>query len=64
MESLYPELALFDSKHYCARTDIIFIPISEVSKGTVSLGDMVWNKIVARNCRTAAKAIVCQNIKR
>ena len=37
MESIYPKLALFGSKHECARTDIVIFPISEVSEGTVSL---------------------------
>ena len=36
MESIYTELALCGSKHECARTDTVFFPISEVSKGTVS----------------------------
>ena len=37
MESIYTELALYDSKNYCARTDTVFLPISEVCNGTVSL---------------------------
>ena len=37
MESVYPELALGGRKNECARTDTVFFPISEVSKGTVSL---------------------------
>ena len=37
MESIYPELALCGIKNECARTDTVFFPISEVSKGTVSL---------------------------
>ena len=39
MESIYTELALYGSKHECARTDNVFFPISEVCDGTVSLGD-------------------------
>ena len=37
MESIYPELALSGSDNECVRTDTVFFPISEVSKGTVSL---------------------------
>ena len=37
MESIYTELALYGSKHECARTDIVFLPICEVCDGTVSL---------------------------
>ena len=37
MESIYSELALCGSKNECARTDTIFVHLSEVSKGTVSL---------------------------
>ena len=38
MESICPELALSGSNNYCARIETVFFPISEVSKGTVSLG--------------------------
>ena len=37
MESIYPELALCGSKIQCARTDTVFLHLSEVSDGTVSL---------------------------
>ena len=37
MESIYTELALYGSKNECARTDTVFLPISEVCDGTVSL---------------------------
>ena len=37
MESIYPELALSDSKNVRARTDTVFFLISEVSDDTVSL---------------------------
>ena len=37
MESIYTEFALNGSKHLCARTYNVFIPISEVCDGTVSL---------------------------
>ena len=37
MESLYPELVLCGSKIECARTDTVFLHLSEVSKGTVLL---------------------------
>ena len=37
MEGIYTELALYGSKNECARTGTVFLPISEVSDGTVSL---------------------------
>jgi hypothetical protein len=37
MKSIYTELALYGSKNECARTDTVFLPISEVCDGTVSL---------------------------
>ena len=36
METIYNELALYGSKNLCARTDTVFLPISEVCDGTVS----------------------------
>ena len=40
MESIDPELALYDSRYYCAKTDTVFFPIYEVCEGTVSL--KIW----------------------
>ena len=37
MECIYTELALYGSKYECARTDTVFLPISEVCDGKVSL---------------------------
>ena len=37
MKNIYPELALFGRTNECARTDSVFFPTSEVTKGTVSL---------------------------
>ena len=37
MESIYTELVLKGSKNVRARTDTVFLPISEVCAGTVSL---------------------------
>ena len=37
MASIFSELALYGSKKECARTDTVFIPISEVRNDTVSL---------------------------
>ena len=37
MESTYTDLALYQGKNLCARTDIGISPISEVCDGTVSL---------------------------
>ena len=40
MESIYTELALYESKDECARTDNVFFLISEVCDGTVSLSNL------------------------
>ena len=37
MENIYTELALYGSKDEYAKTDNVFIPISEFCNGTVSL---------------------------
>ena len=37
MVGIYTELALYGSKKESARTDTVFLPISEVCNGTVSL---------------------------
>ena len=37
MESVYTELAFYGNKNECARTDTVFLPISEICNGTVSL---------------------------
>ena len=37
MESIYTELALYGSINECAKTDTVFLTISEVCDGTVSL---------------------------
>ena len=37
MASILPEVALYGSKNECARTDHVFLPISEVRNDTVSL---------------------------
>ena len=37
MESIYTELALYGSKNEHARTDAVFLPISQVCNGMVSL---------------------------
>ena len=37
MESLYTKKVLYGSKKECARTDTVFLSISEVCDGTVSL---------------------------
>ena len=49
MESIYTELALYGSKHKCARTDTVFLTISEVCDGTVSLEKKVF-PVIARSC--------------
>ena len=45
MESLYPKLALCGSKNLGARTDPVFFPTTEVSKGPVSLSQFVMFQI-------------------
>ena len=40
MESIYTELALYGSKNECARNDTVFLPVSEVCDGTVSLKEL------------------------
>ena len=40
MESLYTELALYGRTNKCARTDTVFLPISEVCAGMVSLNEV------------------------
>ena len=37
MDSIYTELALYGSKNECTRTDTVFLPVSEVCDGKVSL---------------------------
>ena len=37
MESIYTKLAVYGSTNECARTDNVFLPISEVCDGMVSL---------------------------
>ena len=37
MESLIPELALYGSKNECAKTNMLSLPLSQVSTGAVSL---------------------------
>ena len=41
MGSIYTELTLSSNKNYCAGTDTVFLPISEVCNGTVSLCKVV-----------------------
>ena len=41
MESIYTELALYGSNNECARSDTVFLPISQVCNGMVSLALLV-----------------------
>ena len=57
MESIYIELALYGIKNECARTDTVFLPISEVCNDTVShvdyeplLSIMDANQITCKTC--------------
>ena len=45
MESIYTGLALYGSINECARTETVFLPVSEVCNGTVSLtSDIFYSK--------------------
>ena len=46
MESMHTELSLYGSKNECGRTDTVFIPISQVCDGTVSLNKFINDKAV------------------
>ena len=46
MESTYTKLALYGSKNECARTDAVFLPISEVCNDTVSLLKLFYRDTV------------------
>ena len=66
MRSIYTELALHGIKNECARTDIVFLPISEVCDGTVSL-----EKKNSFNCCNASSprlflysiTLICNHLK-
>ena len=70
MESAYTVLALYGSKNVCFRTDTVFLPISEVCDGTVSLtaiwlnrgilviGGVVFERVYAQ----PAKYVVINNL--
>ena len=45
MESICTDLALYGSKNECSRTDTVFLPISEVCNGTVSL-DLGYSTVI------------------
>ena len=55
MDNTYPELVLCGKVNECAGTDTVFFPISEVSKGSVSLPEAPKEisaaKIVFRSAR-------------
>ena len=40
MKSIYTKLALYGINNFCAKTDNVFFPISEVCDGTVSLSTL------------------------
>ena len=66
MENIYPELALYGTKNECARIDTVFFPISEVSKGTVSLTSLVpklwqFDKLVDFAYRCITKGLDLQH---
>ena len=52
-EYIYTELALYGSNNEFARTDAVFLPISEVCDGTVSFYKKAWpnvkNSVVVGN---------------
>ena len=63
MESIYTELALYDSKNMFARTDTVFLPISEVCDGTVSLMNShlpMWARVSSSVAgASSSAALVC-----
>ena len=50
MESIYTESALYGSRNECARTDTVFLPISEVCDGMVSLTTMQYADLNFSKC--------------
>ena len=46
MESVYTKSALYGSTNLCAGTDTVFLPISEVCDGTVSLRHQIVGGII------------------
>ena len=59
MESIHTNLALYGSKDVCARTDTVFLPISEACNGTVSLmtklKTQIGTKLQNSNCDKTQK---------
>ena len=51
MESIYTKLALYGSNNLCARIDTVFLPISEVCNGTVSLVKAII-ELIMEQCST------------
>ena len=45
MESPNPEFALYGSKNLCAKTNMLFIPLSEVNTGAVSLAHLNFSSL-------------------
>ena len=41
MESPNPKFALYGGTNECTRTNMLLLPLSEVSTGAVSLGDII-----------------------
>ena len=52
MESIHTELALYGSKNECARSATVFLPISVVCDGMVSLEDFNISDIFYNNKKT------------
>ena len=57
MESINTELALYGSKNECARTDTVFLPISEVCNGTVSLTEVILRGLARYGHHMVATAL-------
>ena len=55
MESIYTEIALYGSKNWCARTYIVFLPISEICNGTVSL--IFYELLLTKNTITSKRSM-------
>ena len=60
IESIYTELALYGTKHLCARTDTVFLPIYEDCDGTVSLINFLLDSRIHIN-QVTSKSFIRNN---
>ena len=62
-ESICPEISLCGSKNKCARTDSVFLPLSEVSEGTVYLAELVVTVFVGHPWQVVKTDFRSENMK-